>query len=370
MGRGRPGACVLMLLVCGCGGGGGRDDEGSATMVTTPATGVDPDSGVPGTGTPTSTASTASTSAASTGTGETGSTSEPVVTGSSGDSGPLFDLGGVPDMGGPPQPLPQLWYSVEDLLVYIELGRGDGAVAQLVTSTIKPNPSLAGPVNSCGLTMLPDGSLLGSRGIAGLTRLFHVPDPPTVASEVDVTILGQMPDNIYIEALYTDCDGRVYLVDTGPDSSSNEGNRLLRFTGDFLAKDLKYEVITDLQVAVSADIDDMAPGIDAMGQVIDNPGFGIDSGSVYRLDYTDGSGTLLGKAGTYGIHALGGQLFDDKKSRLYVLDIDANVYEADPTTLALSPVLATGPDLTSGNSPGNTGFAGPLTACRSGFPQG
>jgi hypothetical protein len=33
-------------------------------------------------------------------------------------------------------------------------------------------------------------------------------------------------------------------------------------------------------------------------------------------------------------------------------------------------VLATGPALDSGNKAGNTGFAGPLTACRTGFPQG
>lgn len=362
------GAWVIVAL--GCNSGDGREDTTTlttVTTVTTPATGVDSDSGTPTTGAPTGT--TAGTSSA----GETGSdsTSEPVGTSSTGNpTGPIFDLGGGLDLGGGPKLQPQLWYSVEDLLVYVELNRGDGKVAQLVTSTIKPNPSLAGPVNSCGLTMLPDGSLLGSRGIAGSTRMFHVPDPPTVAGAIDVTILGMLPGKLYVEALYTDCEGRVYLVDTGVDGSSNEGNRLLRFTGDYLAKDFKYEVITDLQVAVSADIDDMAPGIDAQGLVIDNPGFGIDSGSVYALDYTDGSGTLLGMAGTYGIHALGKPMFDDDKSRLYILDVDANLYEADPKTLALSPVLATGPGLMSGNKPGNTGITGPLTDCRSGFPPG
>lgn len=367
MNRRMFGACVLVFV--GCNSGEGRDDATTmttVTTVTTPATSVDSDTVAPTTGTPPATsASTGDPDATG-----TGSTSEAVGTsaGTTTDSGPSFDLGGVPDMGGPPQPLPQLWYSVEDLLVYIELNRSDGKAAQLVASTIKPNPSLAGPVNSCGLTMLPDGSLLGSRGIAGSTRMFHVPDPPTVAGEIDVTILGMLPGKLYVEALHTDCEGRVYLVDTGVDGSNNVGNRLLRFTGDFLANDFNYEVISDLQVAVSADIDDMAPGIDAQGQVVDNPGFAMDSGVVYMLDYTDGSGTMLGMAGTYGIHALGGQLFDDKKSRLYVLDIDAKVYEADPKTLALSPVLATGPMLMSGNKPGNTGYAGPLTACRTAFP--
>lgn len=61
---------------------------------------------------------------------------------------------------------------------------------------------------------------------------------------------GQPPPRI--EALYTDCDGRVYLMDTGKDVSTAEGNRLLRFTGDYIKGDLGYEVITDLQKAALA----------------------------------------------------------------------------------------------------------------------
>src|SRR5690606_38617095 len=122
------------------------------------------------------------------------------------------------------------------------------------------------------------------------------------------------------EALYTDCQGLVYLMDTGVDVGSAEGNRLLRFTGDFLAGDLSYEVITDLQMASVADIDDMGPGIDDMGEITDGNGFAIDSGQVYDFDYNTGTGTLLGPGGTWGIHALGGPLFDDDVARLYLLD--------------------------------------------------
>lgn len=369
MGRRMLGAWVLVLVACNS--SSGRDD----LPTTMPGTLSNVDSGEPTTGMTTTPTGSGGTS--SSGSGEPGSSSEAVdssgssAASSSGDSGAVFDLGTPADMGiDPSLPKPQLWYSVEDLLVYIELKQTDGTVAQLVTSKIMPNPSLAGPVNSCALTMLDDGSLLGARGIAGNTRLFHIPDPPKDGSDVKVTILGAMPGKLYIEAMHTDCDGRVYLIDTGSDGSNSDGNRLLRFTGDYLAKDFKYDVISDLMVAVAADIDDMAPGIDAQGMVIDNPGFALDSGSVYNLDYTDGSGTLVGMAGTYAIHALGGQLFTDKKSRLYVMDIDAQVFEADPKTLALSPVLTTGPKLMSGNKPGNTGFAGPLTNCRSGFPPG
>ncbi|MCY1065574.1 hypothetical protein OV090_12410 [Nannocystis sp. RBIL2] len=352
------------VLTLACGSSGGRDVSATAVVTSDPTTGTTTTGGL----TPTTTEPASSTTQQAT----TDTTGPDITTSSTTTGGgPIFDLGGLPDMPPPPPlPLPQLWYSVEDLLIYIELNQADGSVAQLVTNTIVNDPTIPGVVNSCSLTMLEDGSLLGGRGVDGQTRLFHVPAPPTDGSDVEVVILGDMPDGIYVEALYTDCDGRVYLMDTGLDSVSNIGNRLLRFTGDYLAGDLSYEVITDLMVAVSADIDDMGPGIDAQGAVIDNPGFGIDSGAIYNLDYTTGTGTMLGMGGTYGIHSLGGPLFDDGVSRLYVLSVDAEVFAADPVTLALSPVLATGPTLTSGNPPGDTGFAGPLTECNTGFPQG
>jgi hypothetical protein len=358
-------ATMLCALTAACGGDDGRDDTtttpgptGDPVITGAPTTGTAPD---PSTGDPgTSTGPDDGTSSSGGGGGS-----------SSGGGGPFFDLGGLPDQpAAPPLPLPQLWYSVDNLLVYIELNQADGAVAQLVTSTITNDPSFPGVVDSCSLTMLDDGSLLGGRGVDGETRLFHVPDPPTVAGEVEVVMLGSLPEQIYAEALYTDCDGRVYLMDTGADNVSNTGNRLLRFTGDYLAGDFAYEEITDLMVADAADIDDMSPGIDARGAVIDNPGFAIDSGTIYDFDYTTGTGTVLGMAGTYGIHALGGPLFDDGVSRLYVLDIDAKLFSADPTTLALSPELAAGPPIPSGGAPGNTSLAGPLTDCVSGFPQG
>lgn len=357
MKRGVTGAWVVLALACNSPEGRETSATGLATSEAQTTT---------STTEPVTPTSSGTTTTGTTSTGDLGSTSSGPTS-----DGPIFDLGALPDMPeAPPLPLPQLWYSVENFLIYIELDKAGGTVAQLVTSTIVNDPTIAGTVNSCSLTMLEDGSLLGGRGIDGQTRLFHIPAPPTDGADVEVVMLGDMPDGIYVEALYTDCDGRVYLMDTGLDSVSNTGNRLLRFTGDYLAGDLSYEVITDLMVAVSADIDDMGPGIDANGKVIDNPGFGIDSGAIYNLDYTTGTGSMLGMAGTYGIHTLGGPLFDDGVSRLYVLSVDAEVYEADPVTLMLSPVLATGPTLASGGPPGDSGFAGPLTDCQTGFPQG
>ncbi|MFY0534713.1 hypothetical protein [Nannocystis pusilla] len=255
------------------------------------------------------------------------------------------------------------------MLVYIELNQVDGSVAQLVTNTIVNDPTIGDAVNSCSLTMLEDGSLLGGRGVDGQTRLFHVPAPPTDGSDVEVVVLGDMPDAIYVEALYTDCDGRVYLMDTGLDNVSNTGNRLLRFTGDYLAGDLSYEVITDLMVAVSADIDDMGPGIDAQGAVIDNPGFGIDSGAIYNLDYTTGTGTMLGMGGDYGIHSLGGPLRRRRLAPLRARHRRRRVLRRPGHPRALARPRHR-PCPRQRQRPGNAGFAGPLTECNTGFPQG
>lgn len=218
--------------------------------------------------------------------------------------------------------------------------------------------------------MLDDGSLLGARGLQRQTQLYSVAAPPVVATELEVVVLGDMPDGLFIEALHVDCDGRVYLMDTGVHSSTSEGNRLLRFTGDYLAGDFAYEVITDLGVAVAADIDDMSPGIDAAGEITDNPGFAIDSGEVYDFDYTTGTGVAIGPAGTYGIHALGGALFDDGIAQLYVMTEFAEIFEVDPVTLAPSGVLAMGPMVMGPPYPGMSGMTGPLTDCVSSFPRG
>jgi hypothetical protein len=270
--------------------------------------------------------------------------------------------------GDPVDPLwssPNLWYSVEDRIHYIEISPADGSVVQLVTSTIL-TPLIDG---QNGLTMLESGALVGSRESANGTQIFHVPEPPVVASEIEVEILGMVPDNLRIEALYTDCQGLVYLMDTGVDVGSAEGNRLLRFTGDYLAGDLGYEIITDLQMASVADIDDMGPGIDDMGEITDGNGFAIDSGQVYDFDYNTGTGTLLGPGGTWGIHALGGPLFDDATARLYLLDSQARLFEANPVTLNLSGVLITGPDPDGDAAAGWSSLAGPLTECESTLPD-
>lgn len=360
-----------VLCVSACSSSGDRDDTSTSvtnvTSATVTATMTDPTTG----GTTSAPGTTTGTPGTTTGDPDT---TDPDLTSTTADpptttETPGFDVGNQMDLPPGPPKMPRLYYSVEDLLVYIPINPADGTAMEPVVSTMDQNPTLGGGVNSCSLTMLPDGSLLGGRGIAPTgTRLFHVPDPPTVAGPVDIEILGTIPNGIYLEALHTACDGRVFMMDTGSDNVNNDGNRLLAFTGDVLAKQFAFEVITDLSTAVAPDIDDMSPGIDVGGNVIDNPGYGIDSAEIYALDYVTGTGNLLGEAGTYGIHALGGDLFDDGVSRLYVLDIDANLYEADPVTLALSPVLTTGPSLASGNPPGNTSLAGPLTDCRTGFP--
>jgi hypothetical protein len=278
--------------------------------------------------------------------------------------------------GGSENPLwinPSLWYSIDDRLMYLEIDPLDGSVAQLQVSTITTDPPLV--LGQTGITVVLDDSdalhVLLTRINAGSTQteLHHIADPPTDGSPVQADHLGTIPDNLRIEALYTDCQGLVYLMDTGSDVSNAVGNRLIRFTGDYLAGDLAYEVITDLQNAAVADIDDMGPGIDAMGEITDGTGFAIDSGTVHLFDYNTGTGNALGQAGTYGIHALGGPLFADTTARLYVLDIDGHLYQADPLTLALSDILATGPAPIGMGVAGWSGLSGPLTQCESTLPD-
>ncbi|MGE0871966.1 MAG: hypothetical protein AB7P03_25635, partial [Kofleriaceae bacterium] len=217
------------------------------------------------------------------------------------------------------------------------------------------------------LTMLPDGSLLGGRQdqVADETTLFHIPSPPRDGSPAVAVPLGVMPDGINLEGLYTDCDDRLYGMDTGVDVGSSEGNRLLRFTGNPIAGDFSFAIVSDLSNAVVADIDDMSPGIEN-NEIHDNPGLAIDTSDVYEFNFETGTGTMSGNGGTWGIHALGKELFTDGIARLYVLAKDAQLYRMDPATYELSPSLGTGPAAVSPN-PGWSGLAGPLTECETGF---
>jgi len=406
----RLAALPLMFIVSCTGDDGGKDDagateatgtsmastsmsatgSGTATGTTTgsgsmsmsmsmsvgeTSSGTDPtasSSGTSTTGEPlTTTDTTVGTTDGTSGTttDTTMGTTDPGTTTTTTDTGTGTDTEPGTSTGGDDNPLwntPNLWYSVENKLHYIEIDENDGSVVELVTSTIT-TPLVDG---FDGLTMLEDGSLVGSRVLQGVgTQIFHVPDPPTVASSIEVKVLGMVPDTLLIEALYTDCKGLVYLMDSGVDLSNSAGNRLIRFTGDYIDGDLNYEVITDLENATVADIDDLGPGIDDEGLITDGEGFAIDSGTVYLFDYVTGTGSNLGSGGTWGSHALGGPLFTDDTARLYLLDSTARLFEADPKTLALSQPLVIGPQPEGDAPAGWSGLTGPLTECESTLPQ-
>ncbi len=327
--------------------------SGSSTSGTASASGTTTDQ--PGT-TGSSTTGADGSSSGTTGPGESSS--------STGDAESSSSSTGEEALPHPLWVSPNLWYSTEDRLNYIEIDPADGTVVQLVTSTITTE-MIDGQT---GITMLESGALLLSRESAAGTEIYYVEDPPVVASEIEVEVLGTVPDTLRIEALYTDCEGLVYLMDTGSDVTNADGNRLIRFTEDYLAGDLSYEVITDLSMASAPDIDDLGPGLDEDNEITDGRGFAIDTSTVYDFDYTTGTGVSVGTAGTYGIHVLGGPLFDDELPRLYVFDVSAQLFEADPATLAVSEVLATGPKSTGGTAAGLSGITGPLTECVTTLP--
>jgi hypothetical protein len=257
-----------------------------------------------------------------------------------------------------------LWYSSGQYLVHIELSEEDGSVVAVHSSLIEGLP-----LGQNMLTMLDDGSLLGARLAKSdfLTYFYYIPSPPRDGSPVEYVELGVMPDEVMLEGLYTDCDGRLYGMDTGVNDGSAEGNRLLRFLGNVVKGHFDFEIVSDLSKAVVADIDDMGPGIDEDGNITDNPGLAIDTGTIYDFNYVLGTGTAVAKGGTWGIHALGGTLFKDNVSRIYLLSSSAQLFELNPQTYEVSGVLATGPT-TEGAHSGWSGLAGPLTDCETGFP--
>ncbi|MEQ9324006.1 MAG: hypothetical protein RIF41_32880 [Polyangiaceae bacterium] len=276
-------------------------------------------------------------------------------------SGGSFGIGGSGT--GTVEQFPELWYSVDQLLVHIELSAIDGTFVGITTSDVEGDL----PLGQNALTMLDDGSLLGARLSTAddLTHFYYIADPPRDGSPVVPVPLGVMIDDLKLEGLYTDCDGRLYGMDTGVDNTDSVGNRLLRFTGDPIGGDFTYVVVSDLATADVADIDDMSPGISG-GVISDNPGLAIDTGDIYDFDYQTGSGNLVANGGTWGIHALGGPLFSDAIARLFVLSSLGELFEVDPTTFTLSGVLATGPTPAEGAA-GWSGLAGPLTDCVTGF---
>lgn len=274
------------------------------------------------------------------------------------------DAGVTIDSGAPaPEAEAELWYSVDDLLVHIAVNEDDGSIAAIHVS----HSTIELELGQDAITMLDDGSLLLARLNKDdfQTYFYYIADPPRDGSDVTPAMIGVMPDDIMIEGLYTDCDGRVYAMDTGEDDGSSTGNRLLRFTGDVLSGDFTFHVVSDLGSAVVADIDDMSPGIDN-NTITDNPGLAIDTGNIYDFNYETGTGTMVATGGTWGMHALGGDLFNDGTSRLYIMSRDAELFSVNPDTFELSDVLETGPTPDEG-TPGWSGLAGPLTACDTGF---
>lgn len=301
--------------------------------------------------------STGTTTDTSGTTGTTGTTGDTTTTGGDG----LWDT-------------PNLWYSVDDALIYIEIDPMDGSVVKLVHNQLSADVPLVHGQN--GLTMLEDGSLLGSRESNQGTQIFYIANPPTEEdTPAEAVFLGMVPDTLIIEALYTDCEGRIYLMDTGVDVSSSEGNRLLRFTGSYLEGDLSFEVITDLENASVGDIDDMSPGI-VDDEISDGNGFAMDTKVLWQIDYGTGTGTELAETdGTWGVHALGGPLFDDLMPRLYILSAGygnsgAKLMEVYINDYSNSSPLIEGPDLDlQKGSNGWSGLAGPLTECMTTIPQ-
>jgi hypothetical protein len=238
-----------------------------------------------------------------------------------------------------------LWHGWHSHLVCIKLG-ADGLSADFIQSDLLQDNGDPMPITDfLSMTMLEDGSLiyvtLESNPHPFISKIFHIQDPKSDGSTSYAKYIGTMPEGIGIEALYTDSQNRVYLMDTGVHHHSRQGNRLLRFTGDVTTGDFSYEVIESFLVP---DIDGMGPGIDkTTGWVVDNPGYALDSYSLHHVDYETGDFTYINTiVGPYGIHAINGSFFSDGRSRLYV-NSGMSLFEIDPITGGTPNFLGKGP---------------------------
>jgi hypothetical protein len=221
--------------------------------------------------------------------------------------------------------------------------------------------------------MLEDGSLLWATQEGSskpfVSKFFHIEDPQCNCNTSYAKFLGVMPDDIGIEALYTDALGRIYVMDTGQQHSSSVGNRLLRFTGDVVIGDFTYEVVNGPPHSVP-DIDGLGPGINKTnGWVVDTPGFAIDSYDLYSVDYETGAFSFIGATdGPYTIHAINGSYFSDGKSRLYTLTGIPQVGETSSTLYEINP--DTGVTLRNlGSGPSGMGLTGSLAPGPGDFPD-
>lgn len=375
---------LLLVPLVGCGAGSGDDTgtgasaTGTATTTATlsdptttdPTTTDGPTTGAPTSGTTSTTGAITSESSDSSSTAS--ETTDATTTEATTAGTTSTDTGDTTTGGNGLWDTPNLWYAVDKALIYIEIDPMDGSVIKLVHNELVADTALWNGQN--GLTMLEDGTLLGSRESKDGTQIYHIPTPSTTEdTPATAVFLGIVPGQQgegppRVEALYTDCNGRIYLMDTGEDVGSSAGNRLLRFKGAYLEGALEFDVITDLGDASVADIDDMSPGI-IDGEISDGVGFAMDSSDLWQIDYTTGTGKLLaGTDGTWGIHALGGPLFGDGEPRLYILSSDAELLRVKLDDYS-STSLITGPDLkldTGYN--GWSGLAGPLTECMTTIP--
>ncbi len=387
----RSAALFIPLALAACGSSSGDDTGSGATDTAVPTATVtlgdsDPSSGTatttPTTDAPTTTSDGSATDAATTTASSTGSetgdptdaTTEPATTTTTtgDDTGTTTDTDTTTGNG--LWDRPNLWYAAGSALVYIEIDPMDGSVVQLIKNELVADVPLWNGQN--GLTMLEDGSLLGSRESEDGTQIYHIAEPPITAdTPATATFLGLVPGDQQgepgprVEALYTDCDGRIYLMDTGVDVGNSDGNRLLRFNAGYLKGELGFDVITDLGDASVGDIDDMSPGL-VDGEISDGLGFAMDSGDLWKIDYTTGTGMKLAEtAGSWGIHALGGPLFGDLTARLYILSNDAKLFEVHLDNFKSDAALIVGPDIDDSAYNGWSGLAGPLTECMSTIPQ-
>ena len=208
------------------------------------------------------------------------------------------------------------------------------------------------------MTLMQDGSLVGTYGTNRYTQVFVIDAADVSAigtsSSISVTMGGSISTTI--EGAFTGCDGALYLGDSGTDNVGAGGAVIRIDQSTLYDSTLSYETV----ITTSAtDIDGLGPGIVA-NEIVDSPGYAIDSGTLLTWDYLTGTVTSLGSPGVnYELHALGGDRFDDGQARL--LGLHGHPFVALAAELRL--IDPSGPSSTllqTGDTVRVTGLTGPM----------
>ena len=215
------------------------------------------------------------------------------------------------------------------------------------------------------MTQLENGSLLGTYGHNGWSRIFTI-SAADIADGGDVTATMGGTIDTTIEGAFTGCDGKIYLGDSGSNNVDAGGSIIRLHPNTLYNPMLGFDTVIHTE---ETDIDGLGPGI-VGNKIVDSPGYALDSGKLLSWDYVSGNINQIGEPRVrYELHALGGEHFEDGQARLFGLQ--SHVFNVE--TIQLREINATVPNsslVQDGPSTRASGLTGPMDCTESSIPPG